>query len=189
MSSLGPIFLNKKKCLFICHKIMKVYFKEVYFTSEKFCPFNISNPMSFNSFDEWCNHHQKSVLRHFYAPIRSLLPFTVTPYSHLQSQASSNILPFAINSSFQDLIYEWSHTICSLWVWLLSLNLTVLRFTYDIACVFLSSILYHRNGLRPYIRPCHTWPWGWEWMCFVISSILWTSLYVPMVRFTGGFRT
>ena len=80
-------------------------------------------------------------------------PFIVHPYSHLQPQATTNLLSDSISLPFLDTLYKWNHTICSLCAWILSLCIMFLRIIYIVEYigVYISNNIYVFTYISIYI--------------------------------------
>lgn len=66
--------------------------------------------MSFRKCTMLCSHCHKL------SPKVSLLPFVVHTYSYSKLQANSAVLPVCIILLFLEVLYQWNHEICGLFV-------------------------------------------------------------------------
>ena len=71
------------------------------------------------------NQHHNQDIEQFHYPENPLVPRCSQPFLSLQSLATTDLFSVPIVLAFFRMPYEWNHTICRLWVWLLSLRIMI----------------------------------------------------------------
>ena len=83
------------------------------------------------------NHHHSQNDEYIYRPKLSFVPLCkpdLQPMSPLCPQATTHLLFITADwFAFFRIFYKWKHSICKLFVWLLSLSIMIFRFIHVIA--------------------------------------------------------
>lgn len=119
-----------------------------------FICFKIYNSMIFSKLIKLCNHSHNPGLEHFSHTKIIPCPICSHPCSHIQPQATTNILYISIDLPFLDILYEWNDTCV--------MHLVSLRFIHSVACIsFL--LLYTADSVLLY---------SYNYHIMVISSLV-----------------
>lgn len=97
--------------------------------------------MTFNTLTVLYNHHLCLIPECFISPKGDPVPIrSHSPPCLPQPLAITNLLPVSVDWPVLDISYQWSHTLCGLFVWLLSLSTMFSRLIHVVARVRASSL-------------------------------------------------